>query len=210
MVIASRSWALGWRSQVRARLVSCREETHDCCIDESVANIRRAALADGHGIGETHAASWRAAYGHIFDALFLVRAAESRRIGWSTSLERLLGSPGFVLVAERDNVIVGFSHAGPDSRDRSAAEIYGFYTHPAVWGSGIATLLMVDTCSELADRWDEVMVWTLRDAGRARRFYEKAGFRATGEQTSETLTDWTTGERVERPAVEYSKSIEHT
>jgi hypothetical protein len=67
---------------------------------------------------------------------------------------------------------------------------------------------MTHTCSVLADDTTEVVVWTLRDAGRARRFYEKADFRTTGRTKAEARSDWTSGVSVERPAVEYVKSLQ--
>jgi ribosomal protein S18 acetylase RimI-like enzyme len=184
-----------------------RADRHDDSIGQSSTRIRPATPPDGEGIGEVHAASWTAAYGDILDANFLARAAGGRRRRWPSLLPTLLETPGLVLVAERETQIVGFAHAGPDNQGRPIAEIYGFYTHPDVWGSGAATELMTETCSTLAEGFGEVVLWTLRDAGRARRFYEKAGFRATGIEKAEPLTDWTTRETVERPAIEYIKSL---
>jgi GNAT superfamily N-acetyltransferase len=162
---------------------------------------------DGAGIGEAHAASWEAAYGHIFDADFLARAAASRRVVWPHSLPRLVVEPQFVLVVELDGRIVGFANGGPDGRGRDVGEIYGFYTHPDIWGTGVATTLMQEACSKLVPDFDRVVVWTLRDAPQARRFYEKAGFRVTGGEEDQPLSDWTSGEVVERPAVEYVRSL---
>jgi len=169
--------------------------------------VRPAELADAAAIGETHAAAWTAAYDHIFDASFLARAADGRRVGWRQSLPVLLVAPSVVLVAECDGQVVGFAHAGPEPASPLAAEIFGFYVHPSLWGSGVADDLMTHTCSILADDRSEVVLWTFRDAGRARRFYEKAGFRTTGRTRAESLSDWTSGVSVERPAVEYLKSL---
>ena len=41
---------------------------------------------------------------------------------------------------------------------------------------------MTRTCAILAADWHEVILWTLRDAARARRFYEKTGYRASGQE----------------------------
>jgi len=169
--------------------------------------IRQAIQLDADGIGEAHAESWLAAYGHIFDAPFLSRSAESRRHGWKFSLPGMLTPPSLVLVADRDGRIVGFAMARPSNRGPSAGEVSGFYAHPDVWGTGIAMALMSETCAILAKGYTDVVVWTLRDAAQARRFYEKTGFRATGDEKSDSLSDWATGESVERPAVEYLKSL---
>jgi len=176
-------------------------------IDSTETRIRPATRFDGEGIGEVHAASWAAAYDHIFEAAWLTRAVDGRRRGWPRALASLPDSPGFILVAECDNRIVGFAHAGPDNQGRPVGEIFAFYTHPDVWGAGAAMSLMTLTCSNLASEFNDVVLWTLRDAGRARHFYEKVGFVATGTEKVEILSDWTTLEDVERPAVEYRKSL---
>ena len=87
------------------------------------------------------------------------------------------------------------------------AEIYGFYSHPVAWGSGLASELLAETCSRFAMHSDRVILWTLREAARARRFYEKSGFELTGGQRVETLSEWTTDASAEAPAVEYAKSL---
>ena len=107
----------------------------------------------------------------------------------------------------RDGTLVGFAHATPQTSEPALSEILGFYLHPDVWGSGVADTLMAQTLQALAVDTEDVVLWTLRDAARARRFYEKAGLQATGRQRSETLTDWTSAASVERPAVEYARTL---
>jgi GNAT superfamily N-acetyltransferase len=178
------------------------------CVADLAVRVRSAVETDAAAIGETHAAAWTAAYAHIFDASFLARAADGRRVGWRQSLPGLLVAPSFVLVAERDGRVVGFAHAGLEPANLMAAEIFGFYVHPSRWGSGAANRLITHTCSVLADDRREVVLWTFRDAGRARRFYEKTDFRTTGRERAESLSDWTSGMSVERPAAQYVKSLQ--
>jgi hypothetical protein len=61
---------------------------------------------------------------------------------------------------------------------------------------------------DLGEDASEVFLWTPRDAHRARHFYEKVGFRATGQTRAERLTDWVTDGMVECPAVEYAVVLE--
>jgi GNAT superfamily N-acetyltransferase len=169
--------------------------------------VRRAVGADGPAIGDAHADAWLAGYGHAFDLAFLARAAESRRAGWPQALTRILTEPGFVLVAELDGEVVAFAHAGPAHDGRGIGEIYGFYAHPNAWGTGVATALMAESSAELARVWHDVILWTLETASRARRFYEKVGFIATGGTKSEALTTWGSDESVSRQLVEYRKPL---
>jgi len=95
--------------------------------------------------------------------------------------------------------VVGFGHAGPaqvvahgiessasdqDEPDDSLGEIYGFYLHPTAWGSGGAGALM-SRCEEFLrdEGFSSATLWVLRDNPRARAFYEKAGWHATGQES---------------------------
>jgi len=173
---------------------------------DAAFRVRAAVDADAKEIGEAHAAAWIAAYDHIFDPDFLRAAAEGRRTGWPHSIHRLLVAPNILLVGEMDGRVVAFAHATP-LQGTHTAEVVGFYCHPDAWGTGVASLLMARAQSAVSDDADEVVLWTLRDAHRARRFYEKVGFRATGRRQAAALTDWTGGIAVERPAVEYAAPL---
>jgi len=166
-------------------------------------DVRGAVAADGVAIGEAHAASWLAAYGGIFDSEFLGAAAESRRTGWPSAIRDLLAPPHVLLVGVLYGRVVAFAHAVP-AEVSGVAEIAGFYCHPDAWGTGVSAALMVETKLTLADNFHHVCLWTLRDATRARRFYEKVGFALSGKTRDQALTNWNTGVAVERPAVEYA------
>jgi ribosomal protein S18 acetylase RimI-like enzyme len=176
-------------------------------VSEPVIRIRHAVTADARAIGEAHGSAWEAGYGHIFEPPFLKGAADSRRLVWLNAIEPLLIAPSFVLVAELDGLVSAFAHGRPAEDGTPRGEIHGFYANPRAWGTGAATRLMDDACSILAERWTEVILWTMRDAHRARRFYEKVGFRLTGEEKREPLSNWLTGEVVEQTAVEYTKTL---
>ena len=169
--------------------------------------VRVAVPGDGAAIGEAHGAAWEQAYQDLFDPSFVVRSAVGRRRGWPHAIEAHLAEDGVLLVGELDGEVMAFAHAGPAREEPALAEIYGFYSHPASWGSGLASLLQGEICARLADRWPRVVLWTHRDAGRARRFYEKSGFALTGGQRIETLSDWIGDATVQAPAVEYGKML---
>jgi GNAT superfamily N-acetyltransferase len=176
-------------------------------MSEPVIRIRRAVQADARAIGEAHGSAWEAGYGHIFDQPFLQGAADSRRLVWLDAIDRLLIAPNFVLVAELDGLVLAYAHGAPAGDGEPVGEIHGFYSHPAAWGSGAPMRLMDEACSILADTWNDVVLWTMQDAHRARSFYEKAGFRLTGREKLEALSNWLTGEVVERTAVQYAKPL---
>jgi RimJ/RimL family protein N-acetyltransferase len=88
--------------------------------------------------------------------------------------ERWRAFPGAVLVAEQDGAAVGLA-AFADCR------LHGLYVLPAVWGTGVARALHDSVLAALPD-CAEVKLWVLEDNRRARRFYEKHGWRRNGEQ----------------------------
>jgi N-acetylglutamate synthase-like GNAT family acetyltransferase len=122
--------------------------------------------------------------------------------------EGFLAQPNILLVGAVNERVVAFAHAVPATVP-DMAELTGFYCHPDAWGSGISAALMTPTKAALADRVSEMFLWTLRDSARARRFYEKVGFRLTGSTRCETLTNWTTDAAAERSAVEYATTLAH-
>jgi RimJ/RimL family protein N-acetyltransferase len=77
--------------------------------------------------------------------------------------------PGTVLAVEREGEVVGV--AGIDG-DRLA----GFYVLPGWWGTGVAEELHAAALERGARK-----LWCLEENRRARRFYEKRGWRANGE-----------------------------
>jgi putative acetyltransferase len=81
--------------------------------------------------------------------------------------------PGNVLAAELDGDVVGV--AAVDD-----CWLEGFYVLPERWGTGIAAELHDAALAELAD-CPEIRLWTLEENHRARRFYEKRGWRLNGE-----------------------------
>jgi GNAT superfamily N-acetyltransferase len=169
--------------------------------------VRPAVASDADAIGDAHAESWLAAYAGIFDREFLVAAAESRRTGWRNSIDHLLAPPNVLLVGELEGRVVAFGHAAP-SGEPSTVEVCGLYAHPAAWGSGVANALMQELLVVAGAGFDTSMLWTFRQAARARRFYEKVGYNLTGRERAEDLTDWSTGATVPRPAVQYDRSLD--
>lgn len=91
-----------------------------------------------------------------------------------------------LVVATADERVVGFAHTGlrddpAHEQEPTCGELFRFYAHPDVWGTGVATLMMDSAISSLRDLGvDDAVVWTLADAHRARAFYQKCGWSLTG------------------------------
>lgn len=90
------------------------------------------------------------------------------------------------LVAEQDGEVVGWACFGP-LRDVAAhpgaCELYAIYVAPERISSGVGHALMAETMSRArAAGYERMLLWDLKDNGRARRFYERAGFLPDGAE----------------------------
>jgi putative acetyltransferase len=115
-----------------------------------------------------------AAFRHIFPPTRYPFPAGPVRERWRAALG---AAEGRVLVAEREGLPVGVVQVAPERLD-------GLFVLPSAWGTGVA------------DRLHDVAVQTLREWGggccrlsvleenhRARRFYERRGWRLDGRRT---------------------------
>lgn len=137
--------------------------------------VRRATVADAVAIADVHTRSWQAAYTHVFGQEKLAGIdAGRRRAAW----ERAIEGGAVVLVAEVDERVVGFASVGPSRDPPGAGELYAIYVLADAWGTGAGTALMAAAVAALRDSGDaEAILWVLEDNPRARRFYEREGWR---------------------------------
>jgi GNAT superfamily N-acetyltransferase len=166
--------------------------------------VRTPKPEDAAQVGEAHAKAWEEGYSQLFAPVVLTELADARRSLWS----HIFIDPSFdfesMLVAERAGEVVGYSHFGDGSETDTEGEVFGFYAHPKVWGTGVSTVLMNASLERLRGRsFSGVMLWTLVGAGRARAFYEKCGFTLTGRERTGTV--FPTGSEVFE--VEYRMSL---
>ena len=161
-----------------------------------VIEVRDAVIDDADAIATAHIDGWRVGYRGVVPDEYL--DAEEFATSSSRPVAGVDLAVGHRFAAVRRRPIhervVGFGHAGPEEMaDRHTAttpstprpdrrgEIYGFYLHPSAWGSGSAGALM-SRCEEFLrdEGFTSAVLWVLRDNPRARAFYEKAGWHATG------------------------------
>ncbi|MBA2696988.1 MAG: GNAT family N-acetyltransferase [Actinobacteria bacterium] len=153
--------------------------------------VRPVRVEDARSIGDVHAEAWQSACSGIFDPERLQTAVDRRRGTGADLTARLpanldgrLGDGSAVLIVEADGQVVGFAHFGPLSIEDPHPEIYAFYVHPDSWGSGAAEALWSETWTQIKRTAGSraVVLWTLSGATRARRFYERHGWIATGRR----------------------------
>lgn len=151
--------------------------------DEATVRLRRARPADARAIAELHVATWKAAYPGLLPQDYLDDLAPEDRLGdW----ERALASSPWpvVLVAEAEGSLLGFASLAPSGDEDacgSVGEVQTLYVGPAAWRGGVGTALL-EAASEVlvAAGFTTGTLWVLDVNDRARRFYERNGWRADG------------------------------
>ena len=164
--------------------------------------IRSASAADAAQVAAVQRESWFAAYAGIIAAGIIDRAtapddgARMRQTFRTRPWQRMIVA---VAAGRPDPVspgIVGYASFGPETdvlgapwphplttagRDGSVAELYALYVRPAWWSTGTGSALMEQVLAGAAGGGcRSITLWVLRDNGRARRFYERAGFAPDG------------------------------
>ncbi len=77
------------------------------------------------------------------------------------------------------------ARGGPRPAQSPAAELYALYVAPAHWSTGAGRALMGRALEEAqAESYPRIVLWVLEQNTRARRFYERAGFRQRGRTHS--------------------------
>lgn len=143
-------------------------------------------LADCERVAEIRVGGWRSAYRGLvpqscLDGLSVEEDAERRR-------DHLSRSDGSVvnLVAESGGELVGWACHGPYREGEALtedAELYAIYVHPDQVGRGVGRALLTESVARCsAAGHGRLLLWVLKENDRARRFYERAGFRADGAE----------------------------
>ncbi len=151
--------------------------------------IRKAQPDDARAIAEVHVASWLAAYrGLMPDEALDALDVDLRAARWRAGLAD--GSAG-ALVAEDDDGIYGWATVAR-SRDPDAAddvgELWGLYLHPRAWSRGLGRELHDAALGELRGQGFTVAtLWVLEGNERARRFYERQGWRSDGSVKADRI-----------------------
>jgi GNAT superfamily N-acetyltransferase len=146
--------------------------------------IRRATPNDADHVTDVNLASWEAAYRGLIDDAALDGIKRDRTAEeWRSYIESTNDEELRLWVLSDDDRVIGYARTGPsrepDANASTAAEVYGLYTHPEVWGDGAGQLLLRHAVTDFRERgYATVTLWVVEANGRARRFYEKLGWSA--------------------------------
>jgi GNAT superfamily N-acetyltransferase len=136
------------------------------------AAIREARPDEGDALAAIQRDASLAALAHIFPPDLYPYPIDEIRERW----RHALADPAMtVLVAEEDGAAIGVAGYRAEWLD-------GLYVEPDRWSRGVGQSLHDEVLSRLRDRASKrCHLWVLEHNDRARRFYERAGWRENGE-----------------------------
>jgi GntR family transcriptional regulator len=155
-------------------------------------DIRVASRRDAAGIAAVHVDSWLATYAHLTKTARGTRTGLAGRVALWT---RRLTSPETgcsTLVATTDSRVRGFVYAGPttdvDDDPSVTAQVFSIHVEPEFAGRGVGRGLMARAVASLrAAGYTAATLWVVAENRRARRFYERLGWRVDGATRRELL-----------------------
>lgn len=161
--------------------------------------VREMTPADCTRVAGIRVRAWQSAYRDLvprsaLDALSVERDTEHRRAllarGDASVVDLVAVGPPPAPSAHGsgDGEVLGRVCHGPyrDGEVRTGdAEVYALYVGPRWFGGGAGHALLTESVRRCAAAgFGRVFLWVLKGNGRARRFYERAGFRADGAEQS--------------------------
>ena len=134
-----------------------------------------------------HIETWQAAYRGLLASDYLDGLGaelEQRGVWWDRQIADAEPHRWTQLVAEDVSGIAGFVTCGPsegEDADPTTGEVYAIYVHPRAWSHGLGRELLARAIESLrAQGFRDAVLWMLEGNERARRFYERAGWRTDG------------------------------
>jgi GNAT superfamily N-acetyltransferase len=159
--------------------------------------IRSATAVDALAIATVHVRSWQTAYPGLIPQDYLDGLRPEDRVGGWRKVLASTDPPGsgvLVLVdgledgseiGSEAEVIRGFCHTCPvrdeDLDPTTTGEVTTIYLAPEAWGAGNGLALLQASLARMVDAgFETASLWTLDTNARARRFYEKGGWKTDG------------------------------
>jgi GNAT superfamily N-acetyltransferase len=136
-------------------------------------SLRPGAEADAATLFAMHRESAMAAYVDIFPQDRYAFPDEAMRAHW---VAKLADAEATAIVAERAGRPVGFVCVSP-------GWLESLFVVPAEWGSAVGRALHDEAVARLGLLGDEARLWVLEANERARRFYERRGWRPDGRRS---------------------------
>lgn len=146
------------------------------------AELRPAAPSDLAALIAVFIAAWRGGYGDVVPADVLASLDPAGVAGWLGP--SVADATMATVVAVVDGEVVGFVRYGPHPDRPGTGYVAALYVDPRGGGHGVGRALLDRALADLHRAgWASVGLWVFEANARARRLYERAGFRPDGRQT---------------------------
>ncbi len=158
---------------------------------EKVFSIRDATEADARAFAYIICESWKAAYVDIISPEEMARKAdiEVRTERFQTILSERNGQYYLAFDGETPCGLCT-SRSSRDEDLPDYGEVVAIYTLKEYWGTGVGKMLMDTALAELKRLgYKKVLLWAFEKNDRARRFYEKYGFKFDGTYKDSDFAD---------------------
>ena len=145
--------------------------------------VRLANFDEAETLAALHRAAAIGGYAHIFPEKAAPPTPDEMLAQWRLWLgpDRDDGLRAFV--ADDDATVVGVVLAGPDPADPNCGHVARLYVRPDRWGRAVGTTLYARAIAYLREAgYSEATLWVLEHNLRARSWYERLGWRPTGER----------------------------
>ena len=139
---------------------------------EEMPVVRHANLEDMQHLGYIMAQSFRTGFSGFVSQQTLDACAQPDNC--AALLEGIYREGKIHLLTGGDSGLLGWQDG------EEAAEIVAIHSLPESWGTGLGHAMLTRALEEIGNK--PVFLWAFRDNLRARRFYEKHGFRFDGTQ----------------------------
>jgi ribosomal protein S18 acetylase RimI-like enzyme len=155
-----------------------------CWHGEVAITIRPVRVDDAPGLAAIHLHSALTAYAGIFPPEAPAPTLDEVLAQWRDALRAVeAGRSAGGFTALVDGSMVGGVLAGPDPAEPAAGHVSRLYVDPSHWAHGIGTRLYSSAVGHLRDAgFAEATLWVLEGNQRARAWYGRLGWRATGER----------------------------
>ena len=137
---------------------------------------RLARAEDAEAMARVHYDAWQEGYRGILPTSLLAGMSLERRVEfWHRRW------PGTLVVEDEAGDVVGISSCGAPrdgGEPPSVGELYMINVAPSAWGTGVSRSLLDAAVRRLRDSgYMYAYLWVLEPNRRARRFYERSGWR---------------------------------
>jgi GNAT superfamily N-acetyltransferase len=139
-------------------------------------------------VADLHVRSWQVAYrGVVPDPILDGFSIPQRRDAWVRTIGLAGAEPsraGRIWVVEEAGCVRGFATTRPgrdDDLPPGTGEVHSIYLAPEAWNRGLGSALLASAVDDLRSRgFSPLVLWVIEANARARRFYERAGWRLDG------------------------------